>query len=67
MSEPIEEPIRPDPLLRSFVVPSLRWPGSQFEEDVHAEVQLIVTLIYAMLNCGMDAEMIKARIMKNDE
>jgi len=50
----------------TFLVPTSPFPGSELERAVHADVQQIITLIYAMLACGMDAYTIKARIMVNE-
>jgi hypothetical protein len=50
-----------------FLVPTSPWPGSDQERAVHGEVQQIITLIYAMLACGMDMYTIKTRLLGIDE
>lgn len=50
----------------TFMVPTSPFPGSDLDRQTHAEVQQIITLIYAMLACGMDSYTIKARIMVNE-
>lgn len=47
----------------AFLVPTSPFPDSDLHRAVHGEVQQIITLIYAMLDCGMDAYTIKARIL----
>ena len=51
----------------AFLVPSHAFAESDHHRMVHAEVQQIVTLIYAMLDCGMDFYTIKARILGTGE
>ena len=50
-----------------FLVPTSPWPDSDLDRQIHAEVQQIVTLIYAMIACGMDFGIIKARILVIEE
>lgn len=49
-----------------FLVPGTPFPGSDLDRQTHAEVQQLVTLIYAMVACGMDFYTIKARLLATD-
>jgi hypothetical protein len=46
-----------------FLVPTHPFPDSDHQRMIHGEVQKVITLIYAMLDCGMDIETIKERIL----
>jgi len=46
-----------------FLVPTHPFPESDHERFVHGQVQQIVTLVYAMLACGMDISTINERIL----
>lgn len=51
----------------TFLVPTSPFPESDLDRQTHAEVQQIVTLIYAMVACGMDFYVIKVRILGIEE
>jgi len=50
----------------AFLVPSAPYPGTDLHRQIHADVQQIVTLIYAMLDCGMDMYTLKMRLLGTD-
>lgn len=47
----------------AFVVPTNQYPDSDLDRQIHADVQQIITLVYAMLACGMDMYTIKTRLL----
>jgi len=51
----------------TFLVPTHPFPDSDHQRMIHGEVQKLITLIYAMLDCEMDLYTIKARILGTEE
>jgi hypothetical protein len=47
----------------TFLVPTSPFPASDLDRQIHGEVQQVITLIYAMLACGMDMYTIKLRVL----
>lgn len=49
-----------------FLVPTAPVELGDQQRRIHAEVQQMITLIYAMLDCGMDTYTLKLRLLGTD-